>query len=424
MSNYVKIICGKFYDGLKPELQKKMEVLVEGSKIKETGRNLACPEGTEIIDLSGLTVTPGMIDAHMHPSYFDWTDVYRDTIFNSDGYRTLAVANCMAKSLEGGFTTVRTMGWFREDYILDVKRAINQGYLKGSRMVVAPHYINATGSHGDLTQVARDNPALMDFLESQYATLGNGVDFFTAAVRREVKLGADFIKIMATGGFATPNDDPDDIQMNDDELKAIFDTAKSLKKPVTAHAYAPNLMQKLVGYGIQGIEHGALMDIETARMIENAGTYLVPTFCPYEDSVNYNEESISKKSPEFRRKLGIYQKRLQEGRRVIIDSKIKLGYGTDLVTVHNNFESGWEYYCWMVNGMDPFRILKAATKTNAEICGIDNIVGTIEPGKLADISGWGRNLLNDPNALRDCSFVMKEGVVYEAKSHIFNCYKI
>jgi imidazolonepropionase-like amidohydrolase len=424
MTRYTKIICGKLYDGLKAELQEKMEILIEGSKIKEVGHELACPEGTEVVDLSHLTVTPGMIEGHIHASYFDWTDVYKDTIFNSDGYRALAAANCAAKTLEGGFTTIRTMGWFREDYILDVKRAINEGYLKGSRMVVAPHLVNATGSHGDMTQVARTNPPLMDFLESLYATQGNGPDFFAAAVRREVKLGADFIKIMATGGFATPNDDPDDIQMSDAELKAIFDTAKSLKKSVTAHAYGPALIQKLIGFGIQGIEHGALMDKETAKMMEDSGTYLVPTFCPYEDSVNYDEESIAKKSAEFRRKLGVYQQRLQEGRRVIIDSKIKLGYGTDFVTVPNNFESGWEYYCWMVNGMDPFRALQAATKTNAEICEIDHLVGTIEPGKLADIAGWSRDLLKDPHALRDCSFVMKEGEVYPAKSHIFDCYKM
>ena len=108
----------------------------------------------------------------------------------------------------------------------------------------------------------------------------------------------------------------------------------------------------------------------------------------------------------------------------IINSKIKLGYGTDFVSVHNNFESGWEYYCWMVNGMDPFRALQAASKNNAEICEVDHLVGTIEPGKLADIAGWGRDLLKDPHALRDCAFVMKEGEVYPAKSHIFDCYKI
>lgn len=101
----------------------------------------------------------------------------------------------------------------------------------GARLVVAPHLLGTTGSHADMTQTVRSNPVLCDFMEHQYSGLGNGPDFFTAAVRREKKLGADFIKIMATGGFATPYDDPDDIQLNDAEFKAIFDTARELRIP-------------------------------------------------------------------------------------------------------------------------------------------------------------------------------------------------
>ena len=139
---------------------------------------------------------------------------------------------------------------------------------------------------------------------------------------------------MATGGFATPNDDPDDIQMSDGEFKAVFDTAKELKIPVTAHVYGTRLMQKLIGFGITGMEHGSLMDKETAKMFEATGTYLVPTFCPYQDAIEGDEESMSMKSPEFCRKLHFYQERLRRGREAILESNIKLGYGTDLVAVH------------------------------------------------------------------------------------------
>jgi imidazolonepropionase-like amidohydrolase len=418
MSAFQKIICGKLYDGVTPQLQENMVIVTEGDKIKEVGHNPPCPADAAVIDLSHLTVTPGMIDAHVHPAYFDWRDVYTDTVFNSDGYRCLAAATCASRMLAGGFTTMRAIGWFREDYILDVKRAINEGYVKGARVIAAPHLLGTTGSHGDMTQVVRGNPQVMDYMEHLYPGTGNGAQFFEAAVRREVKLGADFIKIMATGGFATPNDDPEDIQLSDAEFKAILDTAKALKKTVTAHAYGDTLIQKLIRFGIQGIEHGALMGKESAKMMEDSGTYLVPTFSPYEDSVHPDPESIAKKSAEFRRKLGIYQKQLQESRQIIIESKMTLGYGTDFVAVHNNYESGWEYRTWLTNGIDPFRALAAATKTNAEICGIADKVGTLEPGKLADVSGWGRDLLKDPDALRDCAFVMKEGAVYQAKSYI------
>lgn len=415
---FTKILCGKMYDGLKAKLQENVEILIEGCHIKEVGHNLECPEHTETIDLSHLTVTPGLIDAHVHPQFFHWKDVYLDTVYNSDGYRALATYYTAEKSLYGGFTTIRSVGWFKESYELDVKRAINEGHLPGARMVVAPHILATTGSHGDMTQVVRNNPPLMDYLEGCYPGTGNGAEFFRAAIRREKKLGADFIKIMATGGFATPNDDPDDIQMSDSEFKAIFDTARELKLSVTAHVYGPALMNKMMDFGIAGMEHGSLMDKETAKRFEDTGTYLVPTFCPYQDAVMGDDESMKVKSPEFRRKLYLYQPRLRAGREAIIESNIKLGYGTDHVVIHNPYEHGVEYRAWLECGVDPFRALQAATKNNAEICEVDKFTGTIEPGKYADISGWGRDLLKDPDALRDCAFVMKEGIVYNAESRL------
>ncbi|MEG1823899.1 MAG: amidohydrolase family protein [Cloacibacillus sp.] len=418
MENYVKIKCGKLYDGVTDILQEKMDILVKDNKIEEVGHNVSVPEYCKCIDLSDSTVTPGMIDAHVHPEFFDWNDIYTDTVYNSDGYRALATAATAHKTLLGGFTTIRSLGWFREAYELDAKRVINAGYMDGSRLIVSSHFLCTPGSHGDMTQAVRNNPYLSDYMMLNYPTCGNGADFFTGAVRREKKMGFDFLKIMATGGFATPNDDPDDIQLNDAEFKAIFDTAKEVKISVTAHAYGPRLMKKLINFGITGIEHGSLMDEETARMFEESGTYLVPTFVPYDDAIHGDIESMSQKSPSFKKKLEKYQEQLRRGREIIKDSKIKLGYGTDMVAVHQNYESGWEYNAWLNSGMDPFRALRAATKNNAEICEIDHLVGTIEKGKLADIAAWKRDLLKDPDALRDCCFVMKDGKVYSPECRV------
>ena len=415
---FIKLKCGKLYDGIKPNLRENVEILIDGKYIKEVGHNLPAPEGTVVNDLSSLTVTPGMIDGHVHPQFFDYRELYSEYANLSDGYRTLATASCAKNTLHGGFTTVRSMGWFSESYEVDVKRAIEDGKIEGSRLIVGSHFLCTPGSSGDSSQSMASNPYMSDYMMKLCPTCGTGADFFTAAVRREKKVGYDFIKIFGSGGFATPNDDPQDIQLNDDEFRAIFNTARDLRIPVSAHAYAPGMMQKLIGYNIFCMEHGALMDSETAKMIEDSGTYLVPTFMPYEDIVHPNEETLAKKSDFFRRKLKKYQSRLQEAREIIINSKIKLGYGTDIVDVYRNYESGWEYNCWMKNGVDPFRALEAATRINAEICGISDITGTIEPGKFADISGWGRDLLKDPDALRDCSFVMKEGVEYRAVSRI------
>ena len=110
--SYTKIICGKLYDGIKDELQENMEILIQDKLIREVGSQVSTPEGCKVIDLSHLTVTPGMIDAHVHASYFDWREIHKDPIYYSDGMRALAAAECARKALAGGFTTIRHIGWF------------------------------------------------------------------------------------------------------------------------------------------------------------------------------------------------------------------------------------------------------------------------------------------------------------------------
>ena len=413
---WIKILCGKLYTGLEAKLSEHAEVLVHGKYIEDVGFHLDCPEETQIIDLSHLTVTPGLIDAHVHPEYFNWRDVYSDTIYNSDGYRTLATYCTAKRALHGGFTTIRSMGWFRESYELDVKRAINEGYLPGARMIVAPHLLGTTGSHGDMTQIVRTNPILCDFMEKLSAGIGNGPDFFTAAVRREKKLGADFIKIMATGGFASPYDDPGDCQLDDEELKAIIDTAGQLRRPVTAHAYTAELAKNLIRMGINGIEHGSLIDEETCDMMLEKGVYLCCTFQPYEEAVHMDEEKLAKKSIHFQRKLLKYGDQLRATRELVVkkilEEKMTIGYGTDMVSVYDNFECWREFATWRKSGIPALRTLKAATSVNAKILGSDEI-GILAPGKIADISGWSRDIENDVEAISVCDFVMTAGIVYK-----------
>jgi len=414
--SYTKLICGKLYDGVSDELKHNWQVLIQDDKILEAGPHTASPEGCREVDLSGLTVTPGMIDAHVHAAFFDWREIDKDAIFYSDGMRALAVAECARRALAGGFTTIRHIGWFREDCSLDVKRAIDAGYIQGSRMVVAPHFLCTPGSHGDSTQKMATNPPLARFLESCYPTMGSGAVFFRDAVRREVKLGADFIKIMATGGFFTPNDSPEDQQLSQDELQAIIETAHALYTPVTAHAYTSQLVTALAELGIDGIEHASLIDRKTASLLEDRDIYVVPTFCPYDEIVLLDEEKLAQKPITFQRKLRHYRDRLVESRRILKESSIRLGYGTDLVTGYQNYECGREFSAWLRNGMDPYRTLKAATAVNARILGVDHLTGTLEPGKQADIAGWGRDVLTDDKALLDCAFVMKAGREIQAMS--------
>lgn len=241
-------------------------------------------------------------------------------------------------------------------------------------------------------------------------SVGTGADFFREQVRRDIKHGADFIKIIVSGGFSTINDLPDEQQLTDDELQAIFEIANIKGISITAHAYTHNIIEKLIGLGIKCIEHGALMTKETAKLMEEKDVYLVPTFSAYDQIIYQDEDMLNKKPKEFRQKLRDYARELKAGREVIIESNIELGYGTDHVSLYQSYESWREYSSYLKSGIDPFRALRAATNVNAKILGIDDI-GIIARGKKADIVAWGQDLLTNPEALSKCYFVMKDGRV-------------
>ena len=369
MSKYTYIICGKLYNGIDAEFKEGYKILVKDNKIEAVGREIPQPETAEVVDLSDATVTPGMIDAHMHMDYIDWHTIREEVYTTSEEAKTIAIIRTAQKTLSRGFTTVRHPGGITSNGfgVLDVKRAIEKGYITGSRIVAAPRFLCAAGSHGDLSQGFARNPELSNIVQNLRLSLGAGKDFFVNAVREEIKYGADFIKIMATGGFFTPYDNPSQQQMNDEELKAIMDTAHEWGKTVTAHVYSVDHMQKLIKFGIDGMEHCSLMDEETAQMIIDNDVYVVPTFCPYEEAVHYDPVMIQTKQKEYRIKLEYYKDALQAGREVIKNCKCKLGYGTDMVATHQNYESGYEFKAWMESGMGTFRTLHAATKVNSAL---------------------------------------------------------
>ena len=268
---------------------------------------------------------------------------------------------------------------------------------------------------GDMSIYASANPEISDILQHPY--IGNGKDFFRNQVRRETKYGSDFIKVFISGSFLSPDAGPDVCYLADDEIKTIINTSHELGKPVTAHVYPCHMMRKLLKMGIDGMEHGSLMDEKTAELFEKSNTYLVPTFSAYQDIIDGNENLLNRNTEDAKIKLCKYASRLKKSRQIIINSKIRLGFGSDLCSIHQPYESCYEYKSWIRNGMGAIRTLKAATAVNAAILGLEDKIGTLEAGKQADIAGWHRNL-DDEDALFDCSFVMKDGIEYQVGNEL------
>lgn len=405
---YTLIECGRLFDGESSEMPFNMRILVSDGRIAEVGRKVNIPEKAEVIDLRDSFVTPGLIDAHVHPEFFDWHHVYENYAELSDETITLATLHTAQEALRRGFTSLRVLGSLSRGYgLIDVKRAIDAGYFDAARLIVSAHGITVTGGHGDLSNQLHMHPMVSRVL--QIPSAGTGVDFFVEQVRREIKYGADFIKLLVSGGFSTELDSPDVQEFTDAELAAIFETAKSRGIPVTAHAYSPPIIQKLIRLGVSGIEHGSMMDEETAQMMEDNNVYLIGTFSSFDKLLFPGEVGVEERPVRIREKLRVYAEKLHDGREVILKSNIRLGYGSDHVSVHQNYESAYEYAALLRSGVTPLRALRAATSVNATILGKGDELGRLQPGRVADIAAWPLNLLENKDALFDCRFSMKAG---------------
>lgn len=410
MSKYKLIKCGSLYDGITDAFQKNKEILIEDNVIIEVGDKVSSKEDCEIIDLSTETVTPGLIDAHVHIDYPAGIQLVELPHISNTATSLHTLGN-LQQTLLGGFTTVRGMNSVGRDRgIYEVKRQQQKGYFKNSSRLVPSRVMGTEGGHADASGELNGNEVVAESFKSD--AIGTGADFFRKLVRDDVKYGAEFIKFMYSGGFFTQLDGPNDCQMTDDEVKAIIDTTHSLNRTCTAHCYGDDLINKLIDFGIDGIEHGALMSEKTAKRLVETDTYVVPTFLPFTNIIYPNEESLNSLSPAMRRKLKQYSEQLTKSRKIILESDIRLGYGSDIVGTMPITDLWREYASWIQSGAEPLRILKAATYTNAEILGKLDEIGTIEVGKLADIAAFSGEL-NREEGIKDCSFVMKEGIVFK-----------
>jgi imidazolonepropionase-like amidohydrolase len=398
----IKVIkCGSLIDVKNEQVKKNVLILIKGNKIEKVG-TFEIPPGAEIIDLSDMTVLPGLIDSHVH--LFLHEGSYDDQLLKeSIPYRTIRAVVHARQTLEAGFTTIRDLETEGAGYAdVDLKTAINQGIIPGPRMQVSTRALSTTGGY-----------ALMGYSwEIQVPTgaqLVDGVDEVRKAVREQIKYGADWIKIYADSRRRR-NEVADSLTwyltFSDDELKAIVEEAQKMNVKVAAHCYSSIAAQRAINADVASIEHGLYLDEATLKLMKEKGVYYCPTLVAY-----YRWSKREGLSPEMRKMIENTVKLHSETFKRALKVGVKIAFGSDLTESHGT--NAEEFELMVKYGMKPLDAIKSATIISAELLGWQDKIGSIEPGKLADIIAVKGDPLNDIKVLRDVKFVMKDGEIYK-----------
>jgi len=395
--------AARLFDGTGDRVVENAVIVIEGSKIKATGSGLAIPAGATTVDLGDATLLPGFIDAHTHLSsqgeenYLQgFFDDLRRTV-PEDAYRAQTFAK---RTLDAGFTTVRNVG-ASDDVDVGLRNAIARDWVVGPRMLVSRYPLGATGGHCDRTGFP-ENTFGPEFGPERGKLAG--ADQARQAVRLQVKYGADVIKMCVSGGVLSLGDDVSASQMTDEEIAAAVDEAHRLKRKTAAHAHGDLAARAAVKGGIDSIEHGSFMTDETLALMKARGTYLVPTLMAGEwvtrPTANYPPAIAAKAKAAVAVRSDMFRRALKSG--------VKIAFGTD-AGVFPHGQNSKEFGLMVGLGMSPAAALRAAGPAAADLLGLSKDIGTLEPGKEADIVAVPGNPLADIHVTEKVFFVMKGG---------------
>ena len=400
-SETVVIRAGRLIDGRGGESLAPAAVRVQGARIAAVAERLETPAGARVIDLGAATLLPGLIDLHTHLSDREdvhWEDALTRT---TPSQAALWGARNARVTLLAGFTTCRDMGptWPYVD--VDLRDAIAQGALPGPRLVVAGNYVSSTGGAGDARQFSL-------FVEVPLVrNLADGPDEVLKAVRTNLKHGADFIKILATGAVLSKGIEPGRQQYSDAEIQAAVEEARRWGRDVAAHAHGSAGIKAAIRAGVRTVDHGSYLDQESVALLRRSReAFYVPTLYTgvvIEASAHVPESEKERSRAVQATKGAAFKSALAAG--------LPIGFATDASVIPHG-QNAREFAVRSGLGETPMAAIVSATSLNAEILRMGDRIGSVEVGKLADLVAVRDDPLADITALERVGFVMREGVVY------------
>jgi len=396
------LVCDKVFDGMAEELTGPMEILVNGNRIAEISKTVKRPPGARLIDLSDRTVSPGFIDTHVHLT-MDAPRLAQQTL-ESSASKALKGLRLAREYMSYGFTTLRDLGTADPEWpTVDLRNAINAGFVEGPRLIVAAHILSASAGHGDLRGFYNPRWTI------PVSAIADDMGSIKALVRREHTFGSDWIKTTNTGGYFSAGDDPARVTWFDDEMEVLTSTAHQLGMPVAVHTGAAEGCKQAIRFGARSLEHAYLIDSEGIQMAQRAGSYIVPTMQMTQEDLH--ELQVGTLPCQAVWKFRRDNEKILASQRLLAGSEVKIAYGTDCGMFPFN-HGILEFQAMVKAGLSPSRALRAATSVAAELLGRDDL-GALVPGKLADIVAMPGDPIVDIGATAKVDFVMKDGIVYQ-----------
>lgn len=395
--------CG-LLDGTHPEIREGYDVLVVDEHIEEVSEKPLKAANAREIDLHGRTLMPGLTDAHVHVTAVEVDLAAIESM--SPSLVTAKATVLMEKMLMRGFTTVRDAGG--ADWGL--AEAVRLGLFRGPRLLFAGHPLSQTGGHGDSRSKNNHNEACACGVSgSSLSRLADGVDEVRKSARDELRKGATQIKIMASGGVASPTDHVANTQYSLEEIRAAVEEAEAARTYVMAHAYTSRAIRRALECGVRSIEHANLIDRETAELAKSKNAFVVPTMVTYQILDKLGREMGL---PEVsQRKVNDVREAAFVALDVLKKAGTKIGHGSDLLGAMHEYQS--LEFSLKREVLSAHEVIVAATMTNAELFNMSDQIGVIQPGYLADLLVIEGNPLEDLNLLQEqgryMSIIMQGG---------------